>query len=73
MFTQFAAHIDAIEFRHQDIEHHQRGLALCEALQRGSAVLGLAGCKSVLGQRKANDLADVGVVVDHQDIDHAAA
>jgi hypothetical protein len=69
--AQAAAHLDAVELGHEDVEHHQRRAVGGEARERLHAVGGHRGGEAGPLQRKAHHVADSRIVVHHEHLEHA--
>ena len=66
-FADFPADVEAVEFRHADIEHDEIGPIAGEAGQRLLAVARLEHGHAGFFERDADDLADMKVIVDDKD------
>ena len=66
-FADLPADVEAVEFRHADIEHDEIGPVAGEAGQRLLAVARLEHGHAGFLERDADDLADMEVIVDDED------
>jgi hypothetical protein len=66
--AQPAADFEAVHPRHVDVEHDEIGPVALDRLERRLAVAGLAGLHPRLAEREGEQLADMGVVVDEEDL-----
>ena len=65
-----AADLEAVRLRHQDVQDDEVDPARRDAVDGLAAVLRLDHLEAALGEGEADDLADVAVVVRHQDAIH---
>ena len=68
--AQGFAHFGAVQFRHDDVQHHQIRARLLEPRQGLFPILGFHGSEAGFLQGKADDFADVGIVINDQNGRH---
>ena len=70
--AQGAADVQPVHLRHEDVEDQEIGLAPLDVVERFDAVAGFVHLEAGSAQGEADHLADVRVVVHHEDVAHDA-